>query len=408
MDTNIVDVEKSLKIIQANIRRKIFTKKKSSRSKGSSSGSKGSSKSVFLNDMIEDDKKFKTANKISKFLKSKLIVNKYTLNNRVYFLNYIKNNLKHVKDDDCLEKKQFKDSEGYTIRNIINLEKRISKDNFNGEIYKTSVKNSLGVFPIATKVMKTNASNLFEISLMNKITDDIIMKKLSKHFLIIYRSCLCKKREISEKSSLISVNEIANGDLATLLNNPEIISNNELLYNILFQTFISIATFHNLLSNVHNDCHGGNFLWHYNNEKGYYHYIFNGINIYLKACKYNIMIYDFGLVEKINKNNSMNVIKDYCEIIPTFLNENYDSPDIDFKTEMNNIMILLMNTFKTKKNSNLDYNESPKSPKSKIQEDVFNILFENVFIKYGGNILKTEVNKTMKIINNEPYYINNI
>ena len=408
MDTNIVDVEKSLKIIQANIRRKIFTKKKSSRSKGSSSGSKGSSKSVFLNDMIEDDKKFKTANKISKFLKSKLIVNKYTLNNRVYFLNYIKNNLKNVNDDDCLEKKQFKDSEGYTIRNIINLEKRISKDNFNGEIYKTSVKNSLGVFPIATKVMKTNASNLFEISLMNKITDDIIMKKLSKHFLIIYRSCLCKKREISEKSSLISVNEIANGDLATLLNNPEIISNNELLYNILFQTFISIATFHNLLSNVHNDCHGGNFLWHYNNEKGYYHYIFNGINIYLKACKYNIMIYDFGLVEKINKNNSMNVIKDYCEIIPTFLNENYDSPDIDFKTEMNNIMILLMNTFKTKKNSNLDYNESPKSSKSKIQEDVFNILFENVFIKYGGNILKTEVNKTMKIINNEPYYINNI
>ena len=262
--------------------------------------------------------------------------------------------------------------------------------------------------------MKTNASNLFEISLMNKITDDIIMKKLSKHFLIIYRSCLCKKREISEKSSLISVNEIANGDLATLLNNPEIISNNELLYNILFQTFISIATFHNLLSNVHNDCHGGNFLWHYNNEKGYYHYIFNGINIYLKACKYNIMIYDFGLVEKINKNNSMNVIKDYCEIIPTFLNENYDSdeyqysPDIDFKIEMNNIMILLMNTFKTKKNSNLDSNESPKYSKSKIQEDVFNILFENVFIKYGGNILKTEVNKTMKIINNEPYYINNI
>ena len=420
MDTNIVDVEKSLKIIQANIRRKIFTKKKSSGSKGSSLGSKGSSKSVFLNDMIEDDKNFKTANKISNFLKSKLIVNKYTLDNRVYFLNYIKNNLKQVKDDDCLEKKQFKDSEGYTIRNIINLEKRISKDNFNGEIYKTSVKNSLGVFPIATKVMKTNASNLFEISLMNKITDDIIMKKLSKHFLIIYRSCLCKKREISDKSSLISVNEIANGDLATLLNNPEIISNNELLYNILFQTFISIATFHNLLSNVHNDCHGGNFLWHYNNEKGYYHYIFNGINIYLKACKYNIMIYDFGLVEKINKSNSMNVIKDYCEIIPTFLNENYDSdeyqysPDIDFKMEMNDIMILLMNTFKTKKNSNLDSNESSKSPKSpkssksKIQEDIFNILFENVFIKYGGNILKTEVNKTMKIINNEPYYINNI
>jgi hypothetical protein len=446
------DIEKSLKIIQANIRRKIFTKRKSSastrssrskgysvstrssmskgssvstrssRSKGSSvstrsSRSEGSSKSVFLNDIVEDDKKFKNVNKISKFLKSKLIVNKYTLDNRVYFLNYIKNNLREVRDDDCLEKKQFNDRDGYTIRNIINLEKIISKDNFNGEIYKTSVKNSLGVFPIATKVMKTNASNLFEISLMNKITDEIIMKKISKHFLIIYRSCLCKKEGISEKSSLISVNEIANGDLASLLNNPEIISDNELLYNILFQTFISIATFHNLLSNVHNDCHGGNFLWHYNNEKGYYHYIFNGMNIYLKACKYNIMIYDFGLVEKINKNNSMKVIKDYCEIIPTFLNENYDSdeneysPDDDFKMEMNDIMILLMNILNTiKKNTKTSSRESPTSQgssKTKIQEDVFNILFENVFMKNKGNILKTEANKSMNIINSLPYYINN-
>ena len=103
------DIEKSLKIIQANIRRKIFTKRKSSastrssrskgysvstissRSKGSSvstrsSRSEGSSKSVFLNDIVEDDKKFKNVNKISNFLKSKLIVNKYTLDNRVYFL----------------------------------------------------------------------------------------------------------------------------------------------------------------------------------------------------------------------------------------------------------------------------------------------------------------------------------
>lgn len=397
MDTD-KDIEKSLKIIQATIRRRIFSK----RTRSSKSSSTMSSKNVFLRETIDnDDGNFKNANKISKFLKSKLIVDKYSLDNRVHFLNYIINKLKDIKDDDCLEKKQFTNSNGYTIRNIINLEKLISKDNFNGKIYKTSLINTFGVFPIATKVMKTTKDNLFEISLMDKITEEIIQKKLSKHFLIIYKSCICRKSDISEKSSLISVNEIANGDLASLLNNPDIISNNNLLYNILFQTFISIGTFHNLFSLIHNDCHGGNFLWHYNNEKGYYHYIFNEQNIYLKACKYNIMIYDFGLVEKINNDNSLKIIKDYCEIIPTFLNENYDSdendysPNMDFSLEMNNILTLLMSKFKT-------YKEDI----SNIRVELLNFLIENVFKKNAGNIFKTKLTKSMKIINKTPYYIN--
>lgn len=407
MDTD-KDIEKSLKIIQATIRRSIFSKRtrssksSSKRTKSSKSSSTMSSKNVFLIETIDnDDCNFKNANKISKFLKSKLIVDKYSLDNRVQFLNYIINKLKDIKEDDCLEKKQFTNSNGYTIRNIINLEKLISKDNFNGKIYKTSLINTFGVFPIATKVMKTTKDNLFEISLMDKITEEIIQKKLSKHFLIIYKSCICRKSDISEKSSLISVNEIANGDLASLLNNPDIISNNNLLYNILFQTFISIGTFHNLFSLIHNDCHGGNFLWHYNNEKGYYHYIFNEQSIYLKACKYNIMIYDFGLVEKINNDNSLKIIKDYCEIIPTFLNENYDSdendysPNMDFSLEMNNILTLLMSKFKTY-----------KEDKSNIRIELFNFLIENVFKKNAGNIFKTKLTKSMKIINKTPYYIN--
>ena len=49
----------------------------------------------------------------------------------------------------------------------------------------------------------------------------------------------------------------------------------------------------------------------------------------------------------------MKIIKDYCEIIPTFLNENYDSdendysPDINFTSEMNDILSLLMNISKS-------------------------------------------------------------
>ena len=103
----------------------------------------------------------------------------------------------------------------------------------------------------------------------------------------------------------------------------------------------------------------------------------------------------------------MKIIKDYCEIIPTFLNENYDSdendysPDINFTSEMNDILSLLMNISKS-------IDKYSGSNSSKIQADVFAILFENVFTKHRGNILRTEATKTMKIINSEPYYINNI
>ena len=403
-----MDIEKSLKIIQATIRRRISSIRANSSKSSSirtnstssirknSSSSMRTSKNVFISETIDDNSNSKNALKISKFLKSKLIIDKYTLENRVRFLNYIINKLKDIKDDDCLEKKQFTNSNGYTIRNIINLEKLISTDNFNGYIYKTSVIKTFGVFPIATKVMKITKDNLFEISLMNKITKEIIQKKLSKHFLIIYRSCICNKSDVSEKSSLISVNEIANGDLASLLNNPDIMSNNKLLYNILFQTLISIGTFHNILSLIHNDCHSGNFLWHYNNEKGYYHYIFNEKNIYLKACKYNVMIYDFGLVEKINNHNTLKIIKDYCEIIPAFLNENDYSPNMDFALEMNNILTLLTNKFKKCKEDNSNINGI----------DIFNLLIENVFKKKAGNIFKYKLSKSMKIINKTPYYVN--
>jgi hypothetical protein len=85
------------------------------------------------------------------------------------------------------------------------------------------------------------------------------------------------------------------------------------------------------------------------------------------------------------------------------LNENYDSddneysPDINFISEMNDILLLLMNISKT-----IDKDSD------KIQVEVFSILFENISKKYKGNMIKTVATKSMKIINTEPYYINNI
>jgi hypothetical protein len=410
-----MDIDKSLKIIQANIRRKMSLRK-------SSSSKKSSSKSVFVEDYIKsslaNSLTTANANKISKFLKSKLIVDKYTLDNRVSYCNYIRKKLEKIKEDDCLDRKSYSHSEGYTVRNILNLEKKISSNNFGGEVYRTSVKNAVGVFPIASKIMNKSDDNLYEVKLMSDITRDIIRKKISKHFLIMYKSCLCEKKDYSKSiANLVSVNEIANGDINMLINNRDVIFNKELLYNILFQTFISIGTFHNLIAHIHSDCHGGNFLWHYNNEKGYYHYIFNGKNLYLKACKYNIMIYDYGFSKKIKKNNVKKIMDDYLLIIPAFLNEDYEndkslSPDSNVKNELNEIIGTLMKVYKT-----MGAEGSRSSPK-KIQKDIFSNIINEVFKKYQLNDMfitdfdSGESHKSSKrprnIINKKPYYINTI
>ena len=401
-----MEVDKHLKIIQANIRRRILPTK-------SSSSKKSSSKSVFLEDYIKSSINFKTikASKISIFLKSKLIVDKYTLDNRVAFYNYIIKKLNKIKHNDCLEK-QSSENNIYNVRDILTLEKIISSNNFGGEVYKTSVKNALGTFPIATKVMKETSENLYEVKLMNDITNNVIIKKKSKHFLIIYKYCICDKEQYSNSKKLISVNEIANGNLNTLINNKDILSNKALLYNLLFQTLISISTFHNLLSHIHYDCHGGNFLWHYNSEKGYYHYIFNGNNLYLKSCKYNIMIYDFGMSKKIKKNNIKYLVSDYAGIISAFLNEDFEnidqiSPDSNIKKDLYEIIEIFNNIYKT-----MDAEDSKSSPK-KIQKEIFNIIINEIFKKYELNdMFITDYGEPLashkipqNIINNTPYYI---
>jgi len=404
-----MEPDKSLKNIQANIRRMLLQKKRASSKKSSSS------QTIFIEDYIKSsiDDKPVNATKISKFLKSKLIVDKYTLENRVAFYNYIKKRLSKIEDNDCLEKIQLPQGNiSYNLRDILTLDKIISSNNFGGEVYKTSVKNALGVFPIATKVMKETKDNLYEVKLMNDITNNVIHKKISKHFLIIYKYCICDKEEYSNSKKLISVNEIANGNINTLINNKDILSNIELLYNLLFQALISIATFHNLLSHIHGDCHGGNFLWHYNNEKGYYHYVFNGNNLYLKACNYNIMIYDYGMSKKIKKQNIKNLISDYAGIIPAFLNEDFEninqlSPDSNVKKDLYEILEIFSNFYKT-----MNVEDSKSSPK-KIQKEIFNNIINEIFKKYGLNdMFITDYGEPLasnkipqNIINKKPYHI---
>ena len=329
-DNDIKSKEKKIKILQAAIRRKLninsTTNSKlisNSLKKISKLPSYNSNSRVFSNEILKNINKNIKARTIQNFLNDKLNINKYNLLNRINSYNLLKKNLSLLKVNDCLEKKVFDGEEGYTIRGIINLKKKIGTKSKHATIYLTNIPKLIGIYPIASKIMKNNQENIKEVELMTYITNNILLNKHSRHFLMIYGSCTCTKK-IADKLKLLSINELADGDLKMLTSMPEILNDDELLFNILFQTFISIATFQNMLDYIHRDAHYGNFLYQRNNEVGYYHYIFNGKDYYLKSCKYNIMIYDFGYAKKIDNNihYMTNLIaEDYSRIIGAFMNK---------------------------------------------------------------------------------------
>lgn len=309
-------------------------------------------KNVFLNSVIKEEsksplfkeisissrKKNSKARKIQRFLKDKLITNKYTLDNRVKFAKYLKKRLMNIKNNDCIETKTFKDgTQGYTINNIIDLVKKIGTESVYGVIYLSRIKESLGGYSIVAKTMTNDEYNLQEINLMYKITNELLLTKKSKHFAAVYNYAICSKKKITmyngnnvkrpPKMQLVSINELAHGDLKTLLQNKDIIGNDELIINLLFQTFISIGTFQCQMNYIHSDAHHGNFLYQKNNDVGYYQYKFGKFLFYLKSCGYNIIIYDYGLSKECKYYNQNNVgsllLEDYYRIIHAFLSNKY-------------------------------------------------------------------------------------
>jgi hypothetical protein len=412
------DKDTRIRKIQAAIKRRLILNKKSDVKiiKYISNVSKKVSIKPVNNSgshLFSDDKKNKNANIIKSFLQDKLVINKYNLANRVNNYYLIKKKLSLLRDSDCLEKKTFNEGNGYTIRNIINLEKKIGSKSRYGTIYLTSIPNIIAIYPIATKIMKNDNDNIGEVKLMTTITNNIILKKKSRHFLIIFGSCTCTKR-IAEKLRLISINELANGDLKMLVNNKDLLGDVELLTNLLFQTYISIATFQNLVGYVHKDAHYGNFLYQLNNEMGYYHYIFDGKDYYLKACKYNIIIFDYGFARRINMNakydlvlsnrESRKIFEDYRRIINAFMNKksgwgNYlNLPDVNINNKMLEIAAIL---------DRILYNELTATTINNQQFHVriFNSIIEDIFLKYtprGMFITQRPPN----VINVAPFVIN--
>ena len=287
---------------------------------------------------------------------------KYKLSNRILTYLFIKSYLdSNLNPNDCLTVKKFGDKTGYTIRDIVDLEEEFGSQ---GEyslitkttIYRTVLNKKIGRYILIAKVMNGDIkenTNMNESILMKRITKELILTELSKHFVIMYKSTFCEDIKVERPRRLVCLNELCDGDIRGLLTDDMVINNKDTFLNILFQSFISLATFHNMIGYTHNDTHNGNFLYQANTEEGYYRYELGDTSFYLKSCPYNICLYDFGHSKILRDEgesihtipyNSTSIYNDYHLLIDNF-NEK------DNTSMMVSIMEIIKKYFQTNKNN---------------------------------------------------------
>ena len=333
--------------------------------------------------------------------------NKYNLDKRIMYYNYIHKILSTISNNKCLEKKKFDNvNYGYTIDDKINLIKIIGTKSSYGVIYITKIKNVIGKYPVVSKLLTSNKDNLKEIKINTSVTKKIVLNKFSKHFLLTYKVINCKKKKnnlpekINNNKYYIILNELAHGDIKQLFTIKKIVDNNSLVYNIFIQVILSILTFHNI-GYIHRDCHYGNFLYQRVNDDGYYHYKIYNKDYYLKSCDYNILIYDFGLSKKHNytRKDNVKLFKDYYRIHHAFLNKSFFSNPNKVWNEKQQISFEV--SLYVKKFISLIYNLNEKND----YIDIINKHILPYFIINNSDIFLNKKPVNSKIINKTPFII---
>jgi hypothetical protein len=349
---------------------------------------------------------FKNANIIQRFLKNKLIITKQNLDTRIQRYNIIKKRLADIESNKCLTKKMFNNKQGYTIDGIVNLEKKIGSDSVNASIYLTSIPYLRWSYPIASKLMIVSANNESETKMNAWITENLILKKQSKHFVIMYKATKCSPSDgvankLLRDERLVNYNELCNGDLSSLMMTDE--RNDEMLMlNMAYQVLIAIATYHHRVGYSHMDCHHGNFLYQLNTEhsnRAYYHYVYNGLDFYIKSCKYNMCIFDFGLSVPMSKAHDNLVFSDYYRILNGFVSDKtmgwIEGPVV---ARVNATMFMLKSRIQRLMASLL------ANADSDMFQAIINLVFKD--FKTDTGIFTTV--KPANILNKEPFIINKV
>jgi hypothetical protein len=153
-----------------------------------------------------------------------------------------------------------------------------------------------------------------------------VLRKVNPHFPILYKTFECTHPNAStdypelirKNIYLIVLNELATGDLKTLVGLPEFHTNYDLIKNTIQQIYISILSFHIHTKKLHNDCHWGNFLYHKIKPGGYIHYRIYDTDVYIENMGYLWVIWDYGIASKLTFEKTY---YDYYKITNAFKNQ---------------------------------------------------------------------------------------
>ena len=358
---------------------------------------------------------FETQKKINDFMKKRAAkkIQKLTLpfirrvsaniNDRIKYAKLFDKYLKNIDDKQCLVPI---DNHQFIIGDKkIKLIKKIGTESVYGVIYNSKGINEGELFKFASKIMKKNTSNEYEIKILEDLSL-LVKENKNPHFPIMYKNFECLElnnnderlpKLIKNTEYFINLNEFANGDLKMFMKSSHA---HEAKYtnNALAQVLLSILSLHNY-GYYHNDSHYGNFLYHRITPGGYIKYNIFGKTIYLENIGYLWVIWDFGLSKKITHYKVIYYfIKDYIRIINAFINQNkkgWIEDEYPIPEKTNNITNYFLNIM------NHIYSDL------KIKYDLEgekNLFFSLI---YDTDLFITENNlpKNAKIINSEAYKI---
>ena len=348
---------------------------------------------------------FKNATIIQRFLKNKLILTKNNLDTRVQRYQLIKKRLDKITATDCLTKKMFGKNNGYTLNGLVNLEKKIGSVSVEGLIFLSSMPDMAGVYPIASKLMKIKPSNVAETKMNEWITQNLLITKQSKHFVMMYKTTKCpvaksKDNKLIAIERLVNYNELCDGDISALMKTD--VRNNEMeMINMAFQSLIAVATYQNIVGFCHTDTHHGNFLYQINKDykdtdTGYYHYICYGSSFYIKSCKYNVCLFDFGRSIPMGNAKKSDIAMDYLKILYGFVGRKYGGIiNEPMDQNVNKNMAEILSRVQTIMNDFI---------KGDV-DDMFDEIIHNIFAVFrnGTGIFRTK--KPANILNKIPYKI---
>lgn len=251
------------------------------------------------------------------------------LNKRIKLARLIMDYIKDI--NNCLT--YDKNTGILSLNDKIFLSERIGSDSVYGIVYMS--KGNKGItklFRIAIKMMEINNNGYKEIHILEKWTK-MVLENNAVNLPITYKSKICETplckpsdkncNKILSKKYFLVINELADGDFKVWIKKYQTADS---LISSYFQRCIALFTFHSM-GYTHNDAHWGNFLHHNIKPGGYWHYIFNNKDIFIKNTGQLWVLWDPGLSKSKShyRNNihayNVDSYTDYRRILFSYIHE---------------------------------------------------------------------------------------